>query len=114
MFGVVPKTIWNKRNPADENNLCNWALRCLLIEDGNKLILVDNGIGDKQGAKFFSHYYLNGDDSLDKSLNKHGFGRGDITDVFLTHLHFDHCGGSIERQGDKLVPAFKNATYWVN
>lgn len=114
MFGVVPKSIWNKLNPADENNLCSWALRCLLIEDGNRLILVDNGNGDKQDAKFFSHYYLHGDDSLDKSLAKHGFHRDDITDVFLTHLHFDHCGGSIIRQGNKLVPAFKNAVYWSN
>lgn len=114
MFGVVPKSMWNKINPADENNLCSWALRCLLIEDGNRLILVDNGNGDKQDAKFFSHYYLHGDDTLDKSLAKYGFYRDDITDVFLTHLHFDHCGGSIMRDGDKLVPAFKNATYWSN
>jgi glyoxylase-like metal-dependent hydrolase (beta-lactamase superfamily II) len=114
MFGVVPKSIWNKLNPADENNLCSWALRCLLIEDGNRLILVDNGNGDKQDAKFFSHYYLHGDDTLNKSLAKHGFSGNDITDVFLTHLHFDHCGGSIVREGDKLVPAFKNATYWSN
>jgi glyoxylase-like metal-dependent hydrolase (beta-lactamase superfamily II) len=114
MFGVVPKSIWNKINPADENNLCSWALRCLLIEDGNRLILVDNGNGDKQDARFFSHYYLHGDDTLEKSLLKHGFHKDDITDVFLTHLHFDHCGGSIVREGDKLVPAFKNATYWSN
>jgi len=114
MFGVVPKSIWNKINPADENNMCSWALRCLLIEDGSKLILVDNGMGDKQDAKFFSHYYLHGDDMLDKSLAKYGFHRDDVTDVFLTHLHFDHCGGSIIRDGDKLVPAFKNATYWSN
>jgi glyoxylase-like metal-dependent hydrolase (beta-lactamase superfamily II) len=114
MFGVVPKSIWNKLNPADENNLCSWALRCLLIEDGKRLILVDNGIGNKQDAKFFSHYYLHGDDSLDKSLNKYGFDRKDITDVFLTHLHFDHCGGSIDKEGEKLITAFKNATYWSN
>src|ERR1700760_831564 len=114
MFGVVPKSIWNKLNPADENNMCNWAMRSLLIEDGNKLILIDNGMGDKQDAKFFGHYYLNGDDSLDKSLAKHGFGKDDITDVILTHLHFDHCGGSIRKDGDKLVPAFKNATFWSN
>jgi glyoxylase-like metal-dependent hydrolase (beta-lactamase superfamily II) len=114
MFGVVPKTMWNKINPADENNLCSWSMRCLLVEDGNKLILIDNGIGNKQDAKFFGHYYLHGDDSLDKSLTKHGFHRHDITDVILTHLHFDHCGGSIERDGDKLVPAFRNATYWSN
>jgi len=114
MFGVVPKTIWNKINPADENNLCSWALRCLLIEDGNRLILVDNGNGDKQDAKFFSHYHLHGDDTLEKSLAKYGFTKDDITDVFLTHLHFDHCGGSIKREGDKLVPNFPNATFWSN
>ncbi len=114
MFGVVPKSIWNKINPADENNMCSWALRCLLIEDGNRLILVDNGMGDKQDAKFFGHYYMHGDDTLDKSLAAHGFNRNDITDVLLTHLHFDHCGGSIQREGDKLVPAFKNATFWSN
>lgn len=114
MFGVVPKSIWNKLNPADEKNLCSWALRCLLIEDGNRLILVDNGNGDKQDDKFFSHYYLHGDDTLDKSLLKYGFHRDDITDVFLTHLHFDHCGGSIVRKGDQLIPAFSNATYWSN
>ena len=114
MFGVVPKTIWNKINPADENNLCSWALRCLLIEDGNRLILIDNGNGDKQDAKFFSHYHLHGDDTLEKSLAKYGFSKNDITDVILTHLHFDHCGGSIKREGDKLVPNFPNATYWSN
>ena len=114
MFGVVPKSIWTKLNPSDENNLCSWALRCLLVEDGDRLILIDNGIGDKQDAKFFAHYYLHGDDTLDKSLAKHGFHRDDITDVILTHLHFDHCGGSIMRDGDKLVPAFKNASYWSN
>ena len=114
MFGVVPKTIWNKINPADENNLCSWALRCMLVEDGNRLMLIDNGNGDKQDAKFFSHYHLHGDDSLERSLAKYGFSKEDITDVFLTHLHFDHCGGSIVREGEKLVPAFKNATYWSN
>jgi len=114
MFGVVPKTLWNKVQPADENNLCTWAMRCLLIEDGNKLILVDNGIGDKQDAKFFSNYYLHGSDTLDKSLAALGFHRDDITDVLLTHLHFDHCGGSIVREGDTLKPAFKNALYWSN
>ncbi len=112
MFGVVPKSIWNKLNPADDNNLCNWAMRSLLIEEAGRLILVDNGIGNKQDAKFFSHYYLNGDDTLDKSLAKHGFHADDITDIILTHLHFDHCGGSIVREGDKLLPAFKKATYW--
>ena len=114
MFGVVPKSIWNKLNPADENNMCNWAMRCLLIEDGNRLILVDNGIGNKQDAKFFSYYYLHGDATLDGSLQQYGFNREDITDVFLTHLHFDHCGGSIVREGERLVPAFKNAVYWSN
>lgn len=114
MFGVVPKSIWNKINPADENNMCSWALRSMLIEDGNRLILIDNGMGDKQDAKFFSYYYLHGDDTLDSSLAKYGFHRNDITDVFLTHLHFDHCGGSIVREGEKLIPAFKNATYWSN
>ena len=114
MFGVVPKSIWNKLNPADENNLCTWAMRSLLIEDGNRLILVDTGIGNKQDAKFFSHYYLHGDDTLDKSLAKHGFHRNDITDVLLTHLHFDHVGGAIIIEKNKMVPAFKNATYWSN
>jgi glyoxylase-like metal-dependent hydrolase (beta-lactamase superfamily II) len=114
MFGVVPKSIWNKINPADENNMCSWALRCLLIEDEGRLILIDNGMGDKQDARFFSHYYLHGDDTLDKSLGKYGFHRNDITDVFLTHLHFDHCGGSIVREGSDLAPAFKNAIYWSN
>jgi glyoxylase-like metal-dependent hydrolase (beta-lactamase superfamily II) len=114
MFGVVPKQIWQKTNPADDLNLCTWAMRCLLIEDGDRLILVDNGIGDKQDPKFLSHYHLHGDDSLDKSLAAKGFNRDDITDVFLTHLHFDHCGGSIVRENEKLLPAFKNATYWSN
>ncbi len=114
MFGVVPKSMWNKLNPADANNMCSWALRSLLIEDEGKLILIDNGMGDKQDDKFFGHYFLHGDDSIDKSLAQHGFSKDDITDVFLTHLHFDHCGGSIKREGDKLVPAFKNAHYWSN
>lgn len=114
MFGVVPKQIWQKTNPADALNLCTWAMRCLLIEDGDRLILIDNGIGDKQDPKFLGHYHLHGDDTLDSSLAARGFSRDDITDVFLTHLHFDHCGGSIQRQGDLLVPAFKNAVYWSN
>lgn len=114
MFGVVPKSIWNKLNPADENNMCSWAMRSLLIEDGDRLILVDTGIGNKQDEKFFSHYYLHGDASIDTSLAKHGFHRDDITDVFLTHLHFDHCGGAIERRGEQLAPAFKNASFWSN
>ena len=116
MFGVVPKSIWQKTNPADDNNMCSWAMRCLLIQDGKRLILVDNGMGNKQDAKFFGYYFLHGNDSLDLSLAKHGFNRDDITDVFLTHLHFDHCGGSINYNSDhtKLIPAFKNATYWCN
>lgn len=116
MFGVVPKALWNKTNPADQNNMCNWAMRCLLIEDGNRLILVDNGIGDKQDARFFSHYYMSGDDSLISSLKKAGFGPDDVTDMFLTHLHFDHCGGSIKNNADKtgFETTFKNATYWSN
>jgi len=114
MFGVVPKQIWNKLNPADENNLCNWAMRCLLIEDGDRLMLIDNGIGDKQDAKFMGHYHLHGDETLTSSLAKHGFSKDDITDVILTHLHFDHCGGSIVREKDRLAPAFKNAIFWSN
>jgi glyoxylase-like metal-dependent hydrolase (beta-lactamase superfamily II) len=114
MFGVVPKSIWQKLIPPDENNMCTWAMRCLLVEEGDRLILIDNGMGDKQDAKFFGHYYLHGDDTLDKSLAKHGFSKADITDVFLTHLHFDHCGGSIVREGEKLRPAFDNAIYWSN
>ncbi|MFD1167126.1 MBL fold metallo-hydrolase [Sphingobacterium daejeonense] len=114
MFGVVPKSIWQRTNPADERNLCTWATRLMLIEDGKRLTLVDTGIGDKQDEKFFSHYYMHGDDTLDKSLNKLGFHRDDITDVILTHLHFDHCGGAIVREGEKLLPAFKNARYWSN
>ncbi|WP_242928050.1 MBL fold metallo-hydrolase [Pontibacter vulgaris] len=116
MFGVVPKTIWQRTNPADENNLCTWAMRCLLIEDGDKLIMIDNGIGDKQDAKFFSHYYLHGEDTLQKSLNKAGFTEDDVTDVFLTHLHFDHCGGSVKYKNSEgaLELVYKNATYWSN
>lgn len=116
MFGVVPKTMWSKLYPADDNNMCSWAMRCLLIEDGNKLILVDNGIGDKQSEKFFSHYYLHGDATLEKSLKALGFGVDDITDVFLTHLHFDHCGGSVKYNTakDGYETVFKNATYWSN
>ena len=116
MFGVVPKTIWNKLNPADENNMCSWAMRCLLIEDDNRLILVDNGMGNKQDDKFFGYYYLHGNDTLERSLNAHGFTSNDITDMVLTHLHFDHCGGSINYNSDrtKLEPAFKNAKYYSN
>jgi len=114
MFGVVPKSIWQKTNPADANNLCSWAMRCLLIEDGDKLILIDNGIGDKQDEKFFSFYYLHGDDSLVRSLNSAGFSPDDITDMFLTHLHFDHCGGGVKQEHGKLALTFKNAQYWSN
>ena len=114
MFGVVPKSIWNRTNPADDNNMCSWAMRCLLIETEGRLILIDNGMGDKQDPKFFGHYYLHGNDTLEKSLAAHGFHSSDITDVFLTHLHFDHCGGSIKKEDDTLVPAFKNAIYWSN
>ena len=114
MFGVVPKSIWNRSNPADDNNMCSWAMRCLLIETEGRLILIDNGMGDKQDPKFFGHYYLHGNDTLEKSLAVHGFDSDDITDVFLTHLHFDHCGGSIKKEGDTLVPAFKNAIFWSN
>ena len=116
MFGVVPKTIWNKTNPADDNNLIDIAARCLLIEDGSRLILIDTGMGDKQSDKFFGYYSLWGSHSLDKSLAKYGFHRDDITDVFMTHLHFDHCGGSIQWNKDRTgyEPAFKNATFWSN
>lgn len=116
MFGVVPKTIWNKTNPADANNLIDIAARCLLIEDGNRLILIDTGMGDKQSEKFFGYYSLWGSHSLDKSLAKYGFNRDDITDVFMTHLHFDHCGGSVQWNADRTgyEPAFKNAKFWTN
>ncbi|WP_316636144.1 MBL fold metallo-hydrolase [uncultured Flavobacterium sp.] len=116
MFGVVPKTIWNKTNPADANNLIDIAARCLLIEDQNRLILIDTGMGDKQSEKFFGYYSLWGSHSIDKSLAKYGFHRDDITDVFMTHLHFDHCGGSVQWNSDKTgyEPAFKNAKYWSN
>jgi len=116
MFGVVPKSLWQRTNPADSNNMIDMAARCLLIEDGNRLILIDNGIGNKQSEKFFSYYYQWGDHTLDKSLAKNGFHRDDITDVFMTHLHFDHCGGSIEWNKDRTnyQPAFKNAIFWTN
>jgi glyoxylase-like metal-dependent hydrolase (beta-lactamase superfamily II) len=114
MFGVVPKSIWQKTNPANENNLCNWAMRCLLVEDGNRLILIDNGIGNKQDEKFLSHYFLNGDDTLIKSLHKAGFNESDVTDMFLTHLHFDHCGGGVRKLSEKFELTFANATYWSN
>jgi glyoxylase-like metal-dependent hydrolase (beta-lactamase superfamily II) len=115
MFGVVPKVIWQKINEPDSKNLCTWSMRCLLVEEGDRLVLIDTGLGDKQSDKFFSHYYPHGDDTLEKSLAKHGFHKNDITDVFLTHLHFDHCGGAIERKNDSmLVPAFPNAKFWVH
>lgn len=115
MFGVVPKTIWHKLNPPDADNLCTWAMRCLLIEDGKQLILIDCGLGNKQDEKFFSYYQPHGDDTLEKSLRKLGFTASDITDVILSHLHFDHCGGAIVRREDgQLVPAFPNAVYWSN
>ena len=117
MFGVVPKSIWNKLNPSDSNNMCSWSMRCLLIEFGNRLILIDNGMGDKQDEKFFSHYYLHGDDTLEKSLSKAGYSFDDVTDVFLTHLHFDHCGGSVsysDKNKSTLQTTFKNAIYWSN
>ncbi len=114
MFGVVPKSLWQRTNPADSNNMCDWSMRCLLIEDGDRLILIDTGIGDKQSEKFFSHYYLSDENSLEPNLKKLGFGLDEITDVFLTHLHFDHCGGAIQWNKDRtaLDTVFKNATYW--
>ena len=116
MFGVVPKSIWNKTNPADSNNMIDIATRCLLIEDGNRLTLIDTGMGNKQSEKFYGYYYLWGDESIDKSLKQNGFHRDDVTDVFMTHLHFDHCGGSIQWNKNKtlLEPAFKNANFWSN
>ena len=117
MFGVVPKVMWSKTNPADENNLCTWAMRCLLAVDGNRAVLIDNGIGDKQDAKFFSHYCLHGEDSLGKSLHAKGFDFADITDNFLTHLHFDHCGGGVRYKDgnpEKIEMTFSNARYWTN
>jgi len=115
MFGVVPKSIWSRTNPSDENNLCPWAMRCLLVSDGNRLVLIDNGIGDKQDARFFSHYYLHGDASLAKSLQQLGVHPTDITDVFLTHLHFDHCGGSVKYGSHgQYELTFPRATYWTN
>lgn len=114
MFGVVPKTLWDKVLPADDNNMCELAMRCLLIEDQERLILIDTGIGNKQDEKFFSRYFLHGSNTLEKSLAKHGFSKDDITDVFLTHLHFDHVGGAVENTNGQLNPTFKNALYWSN
>ncbi len=112
MFGVVPKVLWNKLNPADDNNLCTWAMRCMLIEDGEQKILIDTGMGNKQSEKFFSYYYPHGDGELMKSIQQLGFSAEDITDVILTHLHFDHCGGAVIKKDEKLIPAFPNAIYW--
>lgn len=114
MHGVVPKQMWNKHNPADENNMCTWAMRCLLVEEGNRLILIDTGMGNKQDEKFYSHFHPHGDATLMTSIQQLGFHASDITDVLLTHLHFDHCGGAIIREGEKLIPAFSRATYWSN
>ena len=117
MFGVVPKKLWSRTNPADQNNLCTWAMRSLLIENGEKLILIDTGIGNKQDDKFFSHYHLHGNDNLEKSLNNAGYSKDEVTDVFLTHLHFDHCGGAVHWKNNErtiLEPYFKNAIYWSN
>jgi glyoxylase-like metal-dependent hydrolase (beta-lactamase superfamily II) len=116
MFGVVPKSLWSRTNPADNNNMIDIAARCLLVEDGDRLILIDTGMGDKQSDKFFGYYFRWGDHSLDDSLKKHGFHRDDISDVFMTHLHFDHCGGSVQWNNDRnrYEPAFKNATFWSN
>ncbi len=112
MFGVVPKPLWERINPPDEKNRCTWAMRLLLVEEGDRLVLIDTGIGNKQSERFFSFYEPHETDCLDRSLARHGFKREDITDVFLTHLHFDHVGGAIERKGNQLVPAFPNAHYW--
>jgi len=116
MFGVVPKTIWQRTNPADSNNLIEMSMRCMLIEDGKRLILIDTGLGNKQSDKFFGYYHLFGNFTLDKSLKEIGFHRDDITDVFLTHLHFDHSGGAIQWNKNKTFyePAFKNAKFWTN
>ncbi|GAB4107722.1 MBL fold metallo-hydrolase [Echinicola sediminis] len=116
MFGVVPKSLWQRTNPADENNLCTWAMRCLLVQEGDRLVLIDNGIGNKQSDKFFSHYYLHGEDSLSGSLQKAGFSVSEVTDNFLTHLHFDHCGGGVQYQKgtDKPEMVFNKAQYWTN
>jgi glyoxylase-like metal-dependent hydrolase (beta-lactamase superfamily II) len=116
MFGVVPKAIWSKTNPADNNNMIDVAARCLLIEDENKLILIDCGMGNKQSDKFFNYYYRWGDQGIEQALSKYGFHKDDITDVFLTHLHFDHCGGGVEWKKNKTgyQMTFKNAKYWSN
>ncbi len=112
MYGVVPKSIWQRLNPADERNLCNWAMRCLLIEAAGRLVLVDTGLGNKQDEKFFSHYQPHGDATLQSSVRQAGYDLADVTDVLLTHLHFDHVGGAVERIGEALLPVFPKATYW--
>ena len=115
MFGVVPKVMWQKLYPADENNLCNWSMRCLLVDYGDRKVLIDTGMGDKQNEKFFSHYYPNGGETLENSLQKQGFSCDDITDVVLTHLHFDHVGGAVKYdEKGELALTFKNAKYWVS
>jgi len=114
MFGVVPKSLWSRTNPADSNNLCSWAMRSLIIKDGNRSFVVDSGMGDKQSDKFFGHYYLHGNDSLAKGLRKADLGFDEVTGAFLTHLHFDHCGGGVKRVDDKLIPTFSKAIYWSN
>jgi len=115
MFGVVPKSLWQRTNPADENNMCTWAMRCLLVESGDRKILIDVGIGDKQEERFFKHFFLSGENDIEKALNNKGFNADEITDVFLTHLHFDHCGGAVKRTADgELTTTFPNATYWSN
>lgn len=114
MFGVVPKALWQRTNPADENNLCTWAARLLLIEEGDRLILVDTGLGDKQDESFFRHYHRHQTQTVEAELERHGFHPDEVTDVFLTHLHFDHVGGAVRRVNKQLVPTFKNAIYWSN
>ena len=114
MFGVVPKVLWEKTNPADSRNRIEMSARCLLIEDGKKLILIDAGLGNKQSERFFSHYSRFGDDTLENSLKLNGFSADDVTDVLFTHLHFDHCGGATKREGEKIVPFFKNARFWCS
>ena len=114
MFGVVPKSLWEKSNPADSRNLCQWAMRCLLIESGDQLMLIDNGIGDKQDAKFFNHYFLSGGVGMEDALQRQGFSCADVTDMFLTHLHFDHCGGGVQKVEGGYAMTFSNAKYWSN
>ena len=114
MFGVVPKSIWNKTNPADENNLCTWALRCMLVVSGARKILIDTGMGNKQDAKFFSHYQPTETKTIAEALAEQGFKPEDITDVLLTHLHFDHVGGAVNDNNGNLQLALPNATYWVS